>query len=91
MALNGEGEPPEEWLISRTCEEFGVLPSAAIEELENDADHLISTILTMRAFAHTKAVSDSAKSLKDRPTGYLADLVTEFEFAPLRRDQEGSE
>ena len=68
-----------------------MLPSAAIEELENDTEHLIPAILLMRAFAQTKAGCDSAKKLKDRPTGYLADLVTEFEFAPLRRDQEGPE
>ena len=71
-------------MISRTCEEFNVLPDAAIEALENDTDHLISTILTMRAFAYTKAACDNAKKHSDRPTGRMADLVTEFEFAPMQ-------
>lgn len=71
-------------MISRVCEEFGVLPSAAIEELENDVDHLIPAILTMRAFAQTKAACDASKTAKDRPTGYMADLVTEFDFAPMQ-------
>lgn len=78
--MTGEGEPPDEWVISRVCEEFGVLPSAAIEELEKDTDYMISTILTMRAFATTKAACDAAKTLADRPTGELALMVTQFEF-----------
>ncbi len=61
-----------------------MVPSVAIQEIENDMDHLIPTILTMRAFAYTKTACDNAKKHSDRPTGRMADLVTEIEFAPMQ-------
>ena len=62
------------------------MPSVAIREIENDTGHLISTILMMRAFAYTKTACDNAKTIEARPTGRMADLVTELEFAVVREE-----
>jgi len=61
--------------------------------MENDVDHLIHTILMMRAFAYTKTACDNATKHSDRPTGRMAELVTEIEFEAVRAeiaDHEGS-
>jgi hypothetical protein len=74
-----------------------VLPSVAIQELENDTGHLVSTILAMRAFAHAKSTYDNAKSKLDLPRSRAIDLVQEIEFAAVRdeidraRDPGGSD
>jgi len=71
---------PFVWWISRLCEEFHCLPSAAYREWLDAPDGLIEHLLEARAYAATKAACDRAQTAKDRPTGPMADLVTETEF-----------
>ena len=76
-------------MISRVCEEFNVLPSAAIRELENDAEHLVFSILACRAFANAKELYDRAKTEKemnDLPKSRIMDLVKEIDFDIARED-----
>ena len=76
-------------MISRVCEEFNVLPSAAIRELENDPEHLVFSILACRAFANAKELYDRAKTEKemnDLPKSRIMDLVKEIDFDIARED-----
>ena len=72
---------PIEWWGARLCEEFHCLPSQALAEWERAPCGLLETIIEMRAFAAMKAALDRAETLKERPTGRLADLVADIEFA----------
>tara|TARA_R110000824_G_scaffold77787_1_gene196620 strand:- start:720 stop:977 length:258 start_codon:yes stop_codon:yes gene_type:complete len=54
-------EPPEAWVVSRICEEFGCLPSEAIRELETDTRKQIFQIMQMRAYANAKHRLDTMK------------------------------
>ena len=83
--LNGEpGEPPDEWVISRICEEFGCLPSQAVRELDlMDAD-LVFTILEMRSYAHAKATVESAKKQSDLKMTPDIQRVFEIEIAAIK-------
>ena len=47
-------EPPEAWIVSRICEEFGCLPSQAINELAIDVRKHLFQIIKMRAYANAK-------------------------------------
>lgn len=67
--------------IGRICEEFACTPSVALRELEVLPDGFIEQLIEARAYAATKRACDAATSRKERPTGPLADLVTEIEFA----------
>ena len=62
-----------------------MVPSVAIKEIMEDVDHIIPTILRMRAFANTKNANDRAKKWEDRPTGRMANLVTEIEFEEVKK------
>ncbi len=60
-------EIPPEWIVSRICEEFGCLPSAALMELEHDAA-LVADIIELRAFARSKTrVDEDGDKLKITP------------------------
>ncbi len=80
MALEGHGEPPEEWIVSRICDEFGCLPSVAIREMEETPAGLLWTILDMRAYARAKADIDRAKEDDSAEIEYseMHDLVEEM-------------
>lgn len=79
--------PPERWVISRVCEEFGCLPSQAIRELERNED-LVFEIIELRAYASTKQACDQADAngveAKDFPKGPMVDLWGEIEYELLR-------
>lgn len=67
------------------------MPSAAIRELENDADYLVSTILSLRSFERAKQAYDSHcadRNPKKRPLpkSQAIDLVKEIEFRVARED-----
>ena len=81
-------EPPEEWVISRVCEEFHCLPSAAIEELEAGPLNLATDIIMLRAYAEAKRAVDGAKSEDDLPNSPLIDQVMEIQ-AELIKEQRG--
>ena len=71
---------PQEWWISRLCEEFpGRLPSEVLREWERAPSGLLETILEMRAFAGVKRQSDAAKTATEMPQGPLADLLLEIQ------------
>jgi hypothetical protein len=54
-------EPPEAWIISRICEEFGCLPSEAVNELEVDVRKHLFVIMKLRAYAAAKHRLDNMK------------------------------
>jgi len=51
-------QAPEQWLISRVCEEFGCLPSEAVVEIEEGPTQLVLDIMELRAYANAKRVVD---------------------------------
>jgi hypothetical protein len=55
-------EPPEEWIISRICEEFHCLPSQAARELLDHDGTLVMDILALRNYAHAQQYVKDAKS-----------------------------
>jgi len=67
-------------VISRLCEEFSCLPSAAVHELENDPERLVLRVLPLRVFASAKEAYESAKTKDDIPDHPMIDAVQEIEF-----------
>lgn len=60
---------PEQWIISRVCEEFGIPPSDAVRELEDGDATLVFDILELRAYVRAKQEIDNATSAGDvKPT-----------------------
>jgi len=70
-------------MISRICEMFGCLPSAAQRELDEDPDRLAVRIMDMRAFAHTHTAIQRARSAADAPHGPMAARVMDAIAARL--------
>lgn len=63
MEGDDKAVPPEEWNISRICEEFPAFtPEQARDALDND-DGLIAAIVELRAFARAHAILDRAAQL----------------------------
>ena len=77
---------PWDWLISRVCEEFGCLPSAAVRELMDDRDHLALDIMESRAYVRTKEAVARARTEADMPDGPMVEQVFEVEAELLRRE-----
>ena len=73
-------DAPYEWLVSLVCEEFNCLPSAARRELDHDPDHMALQIMSMRAFARTKAAYDQDGDKAKVPNAALLALVKEIDF-----------
>lgn len=67
-ALDGDGIPPDEWVLSRICDEFNCTPrEAALQPTV-----LTLTIIDMRAYANTKHALDNTKNPNDlEQTDYL--------------------
>jgi hypothetical protein len=87
--LNGApGEPPDEWVISRICEEFGCLPSAAIRELEDGDADVLFTVLEMRSYARAKAHVDGAKKQGDLKMTPAVRRVFEIEHAAMQAERD---
>lgn len=78
--MAGRGDPPEEWLISRLCEEFGIPPSVAVRE----PLALCLRIVEMRAYARVREAARNASQDEQIPKGPLADLVFEIEHELIR-------
>lgn len=72
------------WWISRLCEEFHCLPSAALAEWQRAPDGLLEEIVEARAFAAAKGVVDRAKDKMEIPDTPMTALVQEIEFALAR-------
>lgn len=71
---------PFVWFLSRLCDEFQCLPSAALAEWERAPVGLLEEILEARGFAKAKDLYDHAKSKTDLPSHPMIDLVQAVEF-----------
>ncbi len=55
--MDEDGAPrpaPFLWMVSRVCEEFNVLPTRALWELEHDPEQMALRIIELRAYAAAK-------------------------------------
>jgi len=77
-------------MVSRICEEFGCLPSAAIAEMRRHPD-LVMDVISMRAYAKTREAIESAKSADDVPKGTMADLVNDISVELFKDRQQRSD
>ncbi len=82
---NNEAKPPFEWVVSRICEEFHCLPTAAINELFDDPSGMAIEILELRAYARAKEALDNAKSKNDVAGSPMVDLVMEVQEELVKR------
>ena len=87
--MEGESNPPFEWVVSRVCEEFGCLPSEALRELLDEPRGMALDILELRAYARTKEQMDHAKEQTDMPSGPMAEWVWKIQAELHRRRKEG--
>ena len=96
------GDLPEEWLISRICEEFGCLPSQAVEELYEGPTQLVLDIIEIRAYAQAKRtveqVYEAAKARAEKgqdmggldlPASPMVQRVVEIQQEIERMQAEG--
>ncbi len=77
---------PEEWWVSRICQEFGCTPSAALREWRRNPE-LVTRVLEYRAYAAAQQQVHDAKNDTDLPAEGLdpmVDLVFEVEAQMLR-------
>lgn len=73
---------PDEWLISRYCEEYGCTPVQARMELETDPDSLGLRIMPLRAYAAAYNIyHDPNVKAKDRPKTRLMRMVGEIDLS----------
>ncbi len=72
------------------CEEFPYTPEQALAAWERAPEGFLEQVMEARAYARTKAACDAATSRKERPTGPLADLVTDIEFALAHEEMEST-
>lgn len=79
-SLDGVGPMPFVFLVGRLCQEFGYKPEEAVRAWGEAPVGFLEQVIEARAYAEVKAAADRATSRKDRPTGALADLLTEIEF-----------
>jgi hypothetical protein len=80
-----EAKPPWEWVVSRICEEFHCLPTAAVNELFDDPSGMAIDILELRAYANAKEALDNAKSKNDVPSSPMVDMVMEIKAELVKR------
>lgn len=90
-ALDGQGEPPAEWLISRVCEEFRCLPSVALRELEEHDADLVASVMALRSYAAAKQHVDSSPAKKELLMTPAIRQVFEIEIAIMAEDAQAHE
>jgi hypothetical protein len=73
--------PPEAWIVSRICEEFGCLPSEAVRELENDVRKHLFQIMQMRTYAAAKNRLDNMKAGENLDDVPMIDTVLKTDVA----------
>jgi hypothetical protein len=78
-ALDGRGAPPDEWLLSRLCEELGV-PLVAGGALDQPLA-LALDVLELRAYARAKAALEAAEKPEDVPRTPAVGWVGEVQAA----------
>jgi phage tail protein X len=59
-------QAPEQWLVSRVCEEFGCLPSEALVEIEEGPTQLVLDIMELRAYANAKRIVEQVYEASKR-------------------------
>jgi hypothetical protein len=59
-------QAPEQWLVSRVCEEFGCLPSEALVEIEEGPTQLVLDIMELRAYAGAKRIVEQVYEASKR-------------------------
>lgn len=75
---------PTLWYLSAVAEEFGCTLSQARREVEEFNPYGdVEEVMLMRHFARTKRDLDTAEP-KNKPTGAMADLVSEIEAAVVQ-------
>jgi hypothetical protein len=81
-ALDDDGDLPFAYWVSRVCEEFQCLPSAAEQEMRRQPVGWIEEVIEARHYAKAKAIYDHAPDktdvVKHDP---LLQLVEENEYA----------
>ncbi len=73
--------PPEEWLISRICEEFDCTPEEALRQ----DGRLTMDIIELRGYARAKEALKKAKSKEDVPDSPMVDMVFAVQEERMRR------
>ncbi len=81
-------QPPWEWIVSRVCEEFSCLPSAAVNEIMDDPNNYALDILELRAYQRAKEALDNAKKPTDVPKTPMVEKVWEVQ-AELHKQKKG--
>jgi len=83
---------PENWLLSRVCEEFQAFtPETAARAVMADPERRVLSILELRAYVRTRAAINAAQKPADVPTGPMADWVTKVMAARVRERMAGGE
>ena len=80
----GVGEAPDEWIISRVCEEFHCLPAAAEEAILEDVGFRVFKILELRDYAKAKHIYDTTPMDK-RPKTVMMEKVSEITMGLAKR------
>lgn len=95
LALDGEPgvAAPDEWYVSRVCDEFGLSPTQALREIWTAPAGLINDILELRSYAGMVQALEAAKGNGKReaelyatPTGQLV-LEVETMIVAWQREQ----
>jgi hypothetical protein len=85
--MDGGPAPLAVWL-SRLCQEFGCLPSAALREWRRAPAGLIEEILEARAYIGTREAYDRAPKKSELPPSPMLDLVHEIRGRLVREELE---
>lgn len=72
--------PPDEWFISRICEEFGCTPSEAMKQ---DA-LLVTDIMELRKYSAAKAAIEDPQSDEESLKG-ISDEMKDLVFGNIQR------
>lgn len=79
LALEGQGPPTLEMVLSRICQEFpGCLPTRVLWELENDPDQLVLQIIRIRDYERVKSMVDQAENESKLPKTPLVEQAIQM-------------
>jgi hypothetical protein len=91
-ALDGDAPQPLAYRISRICEEFQCLPSAALRELERLPAGFLEDVIEARYYARAKADFDGAETDAARralPASELLMLAQTITFDLVEEQRRG--
>lgn len=82
MQREPDAHAPFAWTVSQVCEEFGCLPSEAVDELDHDPDGLTFDVLFLRSFKRTwdawSAAAGTPGGLTDLPETPMLQFLREL-------------